>query len=76
MNLSHVSTEMWALDSMMTDISADTSNERLFGLAAEYNAEAEGNGYTLGDNLIILMQDYRRKLRNRRDARAAGFVQS
>ena len=57
--LSRDATGDWAYDHMQHDISADTTDERLDELVAEYEEDAQGTGYILDSDLIDWMRDYR-----------------
>ena len=66
--MSREATEAWAYPGMEADIAADTTDERIADLVAEYEAEANINGCTLADNLEESMQDYRQELRDEIEA--------
>jgi hypothetical protein len=62
--MSRQATADWAYEGIQLDIEADTTDERIVELVAEYEAEANRNGYTLDSCLADLMQERRQKLRD------------
>jgi hypothetical protein len=54
----------WIYESIQSEIEADTTNARIAELAAEYEAEANNNGYTLGSHPEDFMQKRRQELRD------------
>lgn len=62
--MSSQDTADWAYEGIHSDIEADTTDERIAELVAEYEAEANSNGYTLDSDLKGFMQERRQKLRD------------
>lgn len=62
--VSRQATADWAYEGIQTDIEADTSDERIAELVAEYEAVANSNGYTLDSALKGFMQERRQELRD------------
>lgn len=62
--MSRQATADWAYEVIQSDIDADTSDERIAELVAEYEAVANSNGYTLDSDLEGLMQERRQELRD------------
>jgi len=54
----------WAYDFIQSGINAKTTDERIAELVAEYEAEANSNGYTLHNDLEGFMQERRQELRD------------
>lgn len=54
----------WAYEGIRSDIDADTTDERIAELVAEYEAEANSNGYTLDSDLEDFMRKRRQELRD------------
>lgn len=52
----------WAFDGIQADISATTSDERIAELVAEYEAEANSEGFTLDSDLADMMKERRQEL--------------
>lgn len=61
--MSRTATEDWIYEGMKADINADTTDERIAELVAEYEAEANSTGYTLS-GLEDIMQEFRQELRD------------
>ena len=57
--MSRSATGDWACESMQHDIQADTTDEHLDILVAEYEEDAQATGYTLDSGLIDWMREYR-----------------
>lgn len=62
--MSSQDTADWAYEGIQSDIEADTTDERIAGLVAEYEAAANSNGYTLDSDLVGFMQERRQELRD------------
>lgn len=60
--MSKHATADWAYESIQTDIKADTTDEHIAKLVAEYEADANKDGYTLDSNLKNFMQERRQEL--------------
>jgi hypothetical protein len=60
--MSSQATADWTYESIQADIAADTTDERIAELVAEYEAEAHNNGSTLGYNIKSFMQERRQEL--------------
>lgn len=56
--------DIWAAEFIQDVIEADTTDERIAGFAAESEAEANRDGYTLGGWLERLMLERRQELRD------------
>ncbi|EDB4569479.1 hypothetical protein A7C82_17275 [Salmonella enterica subsp. enterica serovar Panama] len=56
-------TAEWAYAGIQSDIEANTTDERIVELVAEYEAEANSDGYTLDINLEGFMRKRRQELR-------------
>ena len=54
----------WAWEYIQSDIEADTTDERIEELVAEYEAGANLDGYTLDNGLEDLMNERRQELRD------------
>lgn len=61
--MSSEATAEWAYESIQSDIDANTTDERIARLVAEYEAAANDDGYTLDSDLEYLMQERRQELR-------------
>lgn len=57
----------WAYEGMRSDIKAETTDERISELVAEYEADANRNGYTLDSKLEDFMLDRRQELRDEQE---------
>ena len=62
--VSREGTADWAYDGIQSDIEADTSDERIAELVAEYEAVANSYGYALHSDLKAFMQERRQELRD------------
>lgn len=62
--MSRDATEDWAYEGIQSDIEANTTDERIAELVAEYEAEANNDGYTLHSDLAGFMQERRQELRD------------
>jgi hypothetical protein len=62
--ISSQATADWAYESIQLDIEAETTDARIAELVAEYEAEANGYGYTLDSDLENFMQERRQELRD------------
>lgn len=62
--MSSQATADWAYEGIQSDIGADTSDERIDELVAEYEAAANTNGYTLDSDLEYSMKARRQELRD------------
>lgn len=62
--MSSAQTEEWVYRSICADISADTSDERIAALVAEYESDANREGYTMHRDLGEFMQKRRQELRD------------
>lgn len=62
--MSSQATADWAYEGIQSDIEADTTDERIAELVAEYEAWANGNGYTLDSDLEGFMRERRQELRD------------
>jgi hypothetical protein len=62
--MSSQATADWAYDGIQSDIEADTTDERIAELVAEYEEEANDHGYTLSSDLERFMMDRRQELRD------------
>lgn len=63
--LSRQATADWVYEGIQSDIEADTTDERIAELVAEYEAEANNNGYTLDSDLADFMRKRRQELRDK-----------
>lgn len=54
----------WAYSSVLTDITADTTDERIQALVTEYEADANSEGHTLHSSLGEIMKERREELRD------------
>jgi hypothetical protein len=54
----------WAHTAIMKDIEAGTSDARIVELAAEFEAEANSNGYALDGHIMEFLLDRRRELQD------------
>lgn len=66
--LSSQATADWAYEGIQSDIDAATSDERIAGLVAEYEAEANSIGYCLHSDLENFMLERRQELRDELEA--------
>lgn len=66
--MSSQATADWAYEGIQSDIEADTTDERIAELVAEYEAEANSIGYTLDSDLEDLMRERRQELRDEQEA--------
>lgn len=64
--MSDEETADWAYFGMQTDISADTTDERIEALVSLYQDDAREQGYVLDDDLDDQMRKHRQKLRDER----------
>lgn len=62
--MSSQATADWAYEGILSDIEADTTDERIAELVSWYEAEANSNGYTLDSDLKYFMQKRRQELRD------------
>jgi len=62
--MSSRATADWADAGIQQDIDANTTDEHIAELVAEYEAEANSQGYTVDGDLKKLIQDRRQELRN------------
>jgi hypothetical protein len=62
--MSSQATADWAYDAIRSDITADTTDERITELVAEYEAAANAEGYTLDGDLEYIMRARRQELRD------------
>ncbi|EAM4262980.1 hypothetical protein DMA39_22420 [Salmonella enterica subsp. enterica serovar Muenchen] len=62
--MSRQDTADWAYAGIQSDIEADTTDERIAGLVAVYEAEANSDGYTLDSDLANFMRERRQELRD------------
>lgn len=63
--MSSQATEDWSYEAIQADIEADTTDERIDELVAEYEDNANSDGYTLdSDYLSELMEQRRQELRD------------
>jgi len=62
--MSSQATADWAYEGFKSDIEAETTDARIAELVAEYEAEANSNGYTLSRDLEGFMQERRQELRD------------
>lgn len=62
--MSRSATADWAYGGILSDIDADTTDERIAELVAEYEAEANNNGCTLDSDLVDFMQERRQERRD------------
>lgn len=62
--MSSQATADWAYERIQSEIEADTSDERIAELVAEYESEANSNGHTLCSNLEDFMKEHRQELRD------------
>lgn len=60
--MSSQATADWAYAGIQSDIAADTTDERIAELVAEYEADANRNGYTLDSDLEDFMRQRRQEL--------------
>lgn len=65
--MSSEATADWAHESMQSDINAKTTDQRIAELIAEYEAEANGHGYTLDSDLEGFMLERRQELRDEQE---------
>lgn len=65
--MSRLDTADWAYQGILSDIEADTTDERIDELVAEYEAEANSIGYALHSDLKAIMQERRQELRDELD---------
>ncbi len=63
--MSSQTTADWSYDGIQSDIEANTTDERIAELVAEYEADANSNGYTLHSDLEGFMQKRRQELRDK-----------
>ncbi|MEN1399022.1 hypothetical protein [Pseudomonas aeruginosa] len=61
--MSSEATADWAYEGIQSDIEADTTDERIAELVAEYEAAANNQGYTLDSDLDVFMVKHRQNLR-------------
>ena len=62
--MSSQATANWAYEGIQSDVEAETTDARIAELVAEYEAEANSNGYTLDSDLKRFMQERRQELRD------------
>ena len=62
--MSSQDTADWTYEGIRSDIEATTTDERISELVAEYESEANSNGYTLDSDLEGFMQERRQELRD------------
>lgn len=62
--MSSQATADWAYDDIQSDIGAETTDETIAELVAEYEAAANSNGYTLNSDLENFMHERRQELRD------------
>lgn len=60
--MSRSETADWAYEGIQLDIEADTTDERIAELVAEYEEQANSEGYTLDGDLRGLMEAHRQEL--------------
>lgn len=65
--MSREATEDWTFDGIQESIDADTTDERIAELVAEFEEIANGEGYTLDSDLDDLMKARRQELQDERD---------
>lgn len=63
-------TANWAYEGIQADVGADTTDERIAELVAEYEGEANTAGYTLDSDLEDFMKKRRQELRDEREDEA------
>lgn len=62
--MSSQATADWVYEGIRSDIDADTTDEGISELVAEYEAEANSHGYTLDGDLEGFMRERRQELRD------------
>ena len=62
--MSRQATAAWAYEGIQSEIEADTTDDRIAELVAEYEAEANCTGYTLDSDLEDFMRERRQELRD------------
>lgn len=65
--MSRSATGDWTYDGIRADVQADTTDERITALVAEYEAAANSEGYTLDSDLKDFMEERRQELRDEAD---------
>lgn len=66
--MSSQATADWAYHGIQSDIEAETTDARIAELVAEYESDANSNGYTLGSDLDDFMRERRQELRTELEA--------
>lgn len=62
--MSSQATADWSCEGIQSDIEAETTDEDIVELIAEYEAEANSNGFTLHNDLEGFMQEFRDELKD------------
>lgn len=65
--MSRQATADWAYEGIQNAIAADTSDARIAELVAEFEAEANSQGYTMDGDLADFMHERRQELRDQRN---------
>lgn len=63
--MTHPETLAWARTSISSDVTGSTTDDQIRALIAEYEADANEEGYTLHPSIFDMMLEHRTEMRER-----------